>query len=114
MEGINGFLPKKHEKMLWQYVSDRVDLEWLDKKKKEHQANLEKFDSIYKRYKDTGEIDPEIIEEMFAAYKEKMKPIGLCCCDSAWNELSKKCTEQGQELKALGYDTELIFQLNKW
>ena len=114
MEGINGFLPKKHERMLWQYVSDRIDLEWLDKMKKEHQANLEKFDSIYKRYKDTGEIDPEVIEEMFAAYKEKMQPIGLCCCGSAWNELSKKCTEQEQELKALGYDTELIFQLNKW
>jgi hypothetical protein len=114
MEGINGFVPKKHERMLWQYVSDRVDLELLDKDKKVYQANLEKFDSIYKRYKDTGKIDPEVIEEMFAAYKEKMKPIGLCCLNSACNELSKKCAEQEQELKALGYDTELIFQLNKW
>lgn len=54
-------------------------------------------------------------KEMFAAYKEKMKPIGLVViADGAWNDLNKKCTEQEQELKALGYDTELIYQLNKW
>ena len=113
MKGVNNTIPKKHKVMLSNYVSDREDLEYLEKQEKEYNENLQRFNVAYEHYKKTGEIEPELAEAMFASYKQSLEPITLRCFGNQKKGLSEKCALQEKNLKELGYDTELIYQLNK-